>query len=166
MRQPWKERATFSPSKISIMTWTQLITKLLTLGNTRDQIADTIRSAAEEGLISQEEASARVDLLDRLVNIHNDPVMIIHTETGSIYEVDRKNKRVRRMTGKDNPTPRMGKDGEWRSYTDIQPDPPEAGGRLLIVWSIKATESEEGLVDLSAPTTLTSTIVAINPPLS
>lgn len=144
------------------MTWMQLIARLLSLGKTRNEIADTIREMVGEGMLSAEEAERHVDDLDRLIDLHKYPVSIVHTESGSIYEIDRKNKRVRRMTGKTNPTPRMGTDGEWRTYSGIQPDPPEAGERLLIVWEITQADRDER----NLPTTLTSTIVAINPPLS
>lgn len=153
------------------MTWTQLITKLLSLGKTRDEIADVIREmASEEGLITQAEAEARIRLLDKLVNANDQPVMIIRTESGSIYEVDRKNKRVRRMTGEKNPTPKMGKDGEWKVYAELQPNPPEVGVPLLIIWEVPTTSEVKSaiaaMVEVHVPTTLTSTIVAINPPLS
>jgi hypothetical protein len=154
---------------VYIMTWNQLISRLLTLGKSRDEIADVIRGMVDEGLITQDEADARIRLLDGLVNINSQPVMIVRTETGSIYEVDRKNKRVRRLTGEKNPTPRMGKDGEWKTYHDIQPDPPELDVPLLIVWETPAiAESDQGddMVEIKVPTTLTSLVVAINPPLS
>ena len=153
------------------MTWTQLITKLLSLGKTRDEIADVIREmASEEKLITQAESEARIRLLDKLVNINDQPVMILRTESGSIYEVDRKNKRVRRMTGEKNPTPKMGKDGEWKAYADLQPNPPEVGLPLLIVWETPTTSEVSSavaaMVEIHVPTTLTSRVVAINPPLS
>lgn len=150
------------------MTWTQLITRLLTLGKNRDEIADVIRGMVDEGMITREEAEARIQLLDKLVNTNDQPVMVLRTESGSIYEVDRKNRRVRRLTGERNPTPKVGKDGEWKAYADIQPNPPEVGVPLLIVWEVpNVTKSDMvGLVNIEVPTTLTSVVVAINPPLS
>lgn len=148
------------------MTWSELITRLLTLGKSREEIAAVIREMAEVGEISQAEAAARVDLLDRLANLQKQPVMIIHTGTESIYEVDTKNKRVRRMTGARNPTPRQGKDGEWRDYTSISPDPPSVGNRLLIVWDSKTTPLLEGSAEGDVPTTMTSVVMKINPLLS
>jgi len=38
------------------------------------------------------------------------------TISGSLYEVDTENKKIRRLNGKKDPTPRQGKDGEWRGY--------------------------------------------------
>jgi hypothetical protein len=37
----------------------------------------------------------------------------------SIYEVDFDNRRVRRVSGVDRPTPRQGADGEWKSYLSV-----------------------------------------------
>lgn len=42
--------------------------------------------------------------------------MIHVTKSGSVYEVDVPGKRVRRLHGEQDPTPRQGKDGEWRAY--------------------------------------------------
>ena len=46
--------------------------------------------------------------------------MIYKTETGSLYQVDEENKRVRRIEGVKAPTPRQGKDGEWKEYKVFQ----------------------------------------------
>lgn len=43
------------------------------------------------------------------------------TETGSIYEVDPANRRVRRITGHRPPTERQGSDGEWKTFVWIRP---------------------------------------------
>jgi hypothetical protein len=45
--------------------------------------------------------------------------MIVKTKTGSVYEIDEQNKRVRRMQGVIDPTPRQGKDGEWKEYKTV-----------------------------------------------
>lgn len=42
-----------------------------------------------------------------------------HTESGSQYELDITNSRVRRITGNHPPTERQGPDGEWRKYRFI-----------------------------------------------
>jgi hypothetical protein len=60
--------------------------------------------------------------------------MIISTEN-STYELDEPNKRVRRLNGIENPTPRQGRDGEWRDYETITE--PVIGNRLLIVWEFE-----------------------------
>jgi hypothetical protein len=42
--------------------------------------------------------------------------MIFYTESGSAYELDISNTQIRRLGGKEDPTPRQGKDGEWKKY--------------------------------------------------
>lgn len=58
--------------------------------------------------------------------------MIITTQTGSIYELDKDNKQVRRLAGKSKPTMRQAKDGEWQTYHDILM--PAIGMSLFIMW--------------------------------
>lgn len=58
----------------------------------------------------------------------------IATETGSVYEVDRQAKLVRRLSGRGNPTQRVGTDGEWKPYANLAFEP-QVGSRLWIVWS-------------------------------
>lgn len=41
------------------------------------------------------------------------------TQSGSVYEVDVTNKKIRRLSGTTDPTPRQGEDGEWKSYEDF-----------------------------------------------
>lgn len=41
--------------------------------------------------------------------------MIIRTEN-SIYEVDPNDRRIRRLSGKKEPSRRQGEDGQWRFY--------------------------------------------------
>jgi len=38
------------------------------------------------------------------------------TESGSVYQIDTANKKIRRLSGKNDPTPRQGADGEYKSY--------------------------------------------------
>lgn len=68
------------------------------------------------------------------------------TESGSIYEVDEENRRVRRLTGEHEPTPRQGPDGQWKdflSYDDIHIG-------LMFVWEF------DGPI---AKTTVTSRVI-------
>lgn len=89
--------------------------------------------------------------------------MLFITETGSTYEVDQADKRIRRLSGVDNPTPRVGKDGEWRSYESITGL--EVGSQAIILWSPQDTEPlpdtnvEEGGAIL--PITMTSVVKKI-----
>ena len=75
--------------------------------------------------------------------------MIFCTEN-STYEVDAHEFRIRRINGVSDPTPRQGKDGEWKTYhavTTIKP-----GHAVLIVWDI---------VDGVARSTQTSTVTEV-----
>ena len=64
--------------------------------------------------------------------------MIFHTISGSSYEIDLIENKIRRLQGINNPSPRQGTDGEWKSFisiSDLAIDSP-----LLIQWEgIKAT---------------------------
>lgn len=59
--------------------------------------------------------------------------MIYKTESGSVYQVDAKGKRVRRLTGVKEPTPRQGQDGEWKTFYDMRTD--LFPGRLFFIWN-------------------------------
>ncbi len=75
------------------------------------------------------------------------------TETGSIYQIDHANKLIRRLEGKNAPTTRVGKDGEWKPFEAIESSFYGDSG-LSIVWRID--ETEEGPVKR---TTQTSPVV-------
>jgi hypothetical protein len=72
--------------------------------------------------------------MGRTTTRFTEEVMRFTTVTGSLYEVDTKAKKVRRLNGKADPSPRMGKDGEWRSYWNIHPSPPQVGESVVIAW--------------------------------
>jgi hypothetical protein len=55
------------------------------------------------------------------------------TISGSTYEVDQDNKKIRRLKGKADPTPRQGQDGEWREYINLSPI--KIGEAVLIQWA-------------------------------
>lgn len=57
--------------------------------------------------------------------------MIVKTESGSIYEVDLRNKKIRRLHGESDATPRMGKDFEWKVYDTLFV---ESGGPMMVIW--------------------------------
>jgi hypothetical protein len=42
--------------------------------------------------------------------------MTFKTQSGSVYEVDHAQSRVRRLSGTHDPTNSQGADGEWRQY--------------------------------------------------
>jgi hypothetical protein len=77
--------------------------------------------------------------------------MIFQTESGSSYELDPANKKIRRLSGGLNPTPRQGPDGEWKEYHSISI--PTFDEELTIVWRM------EGSI---AKATLTSRIVSLS----
>ena len=82
---------------------------------------------------------------------------VITTQSGSMYQVDEDNKRVRRLVGNGSPTIRIGKDGDWRSYQEITN--PKVGECLIIVWSSDVPlliGNEPGV-----PLTRTSVVVSI-----
>ena len=68
----------------------------------------------------------------------------------STYEVDEEEKKIRRINGLNDPTPRMGEDGVWKSYEKIHPNPEG----ILIVWAY---------VDGVAKCTRTSPLVMVTP---
>lgn len=82
--------------------------------------------------------------------------MIFITESGSTYEVDEVLKKVRRLRGQADPTPRQGSDGNWREFDSISPV--LVGQPVLIVWPVP--EVVEGVSeDISpVPGTLTSRV--------
>lgn len=88
------------------------------------------------------------------------------TATGSVYEVNTDSKQIRRLTGVKDPTPRQGKDGEWRTYIDTTPI--KVGQQLLIRWGDDTEASPEGKI-LEADgmavikTTITSPVASIEP---
>ena len=77
--------------------------------------------------------------------------MKIHTETGSIYEIDEDNKTICRLSGVLDPTPRQGKDTISKPYETLMGGI-ELGNPVIIVWYF-----EEGV----AKSTITSNVVKI-----
>jgi len=65
--------------------------------------------------------------------------MVAVTASGSVYEIDEAQKRVRRLKGAKDPTPRQGADGEWKEYSDINVC---SNGSLLIVWGSYLKDNE------------------------
>ncbi len=88
------------------------------------------------------------------------------TASGSVYEVNTDSKKIRRLNGVKDPTPRTGKDGEWRSYEDLVC---KKGSSAIIFWGQETAllaETEQILKEADsamvvAPTTMTSTVVDI-----
>ena len=88
------------------------------------------------------------------------------TATGSFYEIDTDSKKIRRLNGKSDPTPRVGKDGEWREYSALYPDPLERGACMVIIWkgdvALQPQTKEKLRAGMFAvPTTRTSPVESI-----
>jgi hypothetical protein len=89
------------------------------------------------------------------------------TITGSLYEVDTKAKKIRRLNGAKDPSPRMGKDGQWRSYKEIHPKIPVVGESVVIAWGddVELTEEGKAIVEgggFGIPLTTTSPVVDVD----
>lgn len=92
------------------------------------------------------------------------------TISGSLYEVDLDNKKIRRLNGKADPTPRQGKDGEWQGYLNNLTV--VVGEPVIIAWaaSHKLTEEACDLLGIDqgkdepvpGRTTFTSVVVEID----
>jgi hypothetical protein len=89
------------------------------------------------------------------------------TETGSVYEIDTASKKIRRLNGKGDPTPRIGKDEIWRSFDSIFPEPIVVGSGMLIAYGSDVELLSETKLELeetggsAVPTTMTSRVVEI-----
>jgi hypothetical protein len=81
--------------------------------------------------------------------------MRFETQSGSIYEVDENNKKVRRVAGKFAGTPRVGNDGNWKPYKEIT-SPIAVGEPVIIVWSVNHLQDS-----VHFPTTITSIVSAV-----
>jgi hypothetical protein len=84
--------------------------------------------------------------------------MKFQTTTGSLYEVDAVQQKVRRLSGVKDPQPRQGKDGEWRAYVDLQL---KEGKCAVIFWDPATTPLLEGSPAGATPTTITSVVLKI-----
>lgn len=75
--------------------------------------------------------------------------MIFETQN-SVYELDQDQKNIRRLSGKENPTPRQGSDGQWKAIKSIVPL--KVGLQSMIVW---------GFGEDHIKTTMTSPLIRI-----
>ena len=73
------------------------------------------------------------------------------TKSGSVYQIDQNNLKIRRVSGLLPTTNRQGKNGEWKIFIDCSPV--EKGKPVIIIWSYDLTDN--GLV---ARTTATSVV--------
>jgi hypothetical protein len=82
--------------------------------------------------------------------------MIFNTVSGSIYEVDETNKRIRRLEGKTLGTVRVGNDGDWKRYSNISEI--KVGRSIVIVWGIDYDGGEY----VKARSTITSSVESVS----
>lgn len=87
--------------------------------------------------------------------------MFFQTESNSVYEVNTDSKKIRRVNGIKDPTPRIGKAGEWKSYQDIFPNPPTIGSQVMIVWGAETEMLPGTMPGTAIPTTITSFVVSV-----
>ncbi len=45
--------------------------------------------------------------------------MVFVTASGSTYEINHETKQIRRLKGKEDPTPRQGQDGVWKDFSEV-----------------------------------------------
>ena len=81
------------------------------------------------------------------------------TASGSTYEVDVDNKRVRRVSNNKNTQPTLRQGNDWRDYeyiTDIV-----IGKPVMIFWNKSNTPLLEGSPEASTPATTTSLVSSL-----
>ena len=88
------------------------------------------------------------------------------TQSGSVYEADLGEMKIRRLNGVKDPTPRQGKDGEWKAYKSLSSHPILeedlfVGGDAWIMWDPANTPPLSGDGIPHIPYTQTSSIVSI-----
>ena len=87
----------------------------------------------------------------------------VETETGSIYELDVEYRRIRRLHGNSNSTPRVGKDGVWKKIKNATL--PNVGSPMIFIWGIDCdpiNDIEPGLPDgFRVRTTMTSRVISV-----
>jgi hypothetical protein len=88
------------------------------------------------------------------------------TKSGSVYEINTDSKKIRRLKGTEDPTPRQGKDGEWRPYADIFPNPIQVGKGVVIAWGsdtplLDETKAMFGDDAAGMPITTTSKVIMV-----
>ena len=93
--------------------------------------------------------------------------MKFNTQSGSIYEINTMEKKIRRLSNSNgtSPTSRQG-DVAWRTYRDLVPDPIKVGSQVIIVWDANTellpdTKAQMQDGEFAIPTTMTSHVVSI-----
>lgn len=92
-------------------------------------------------------------------SVFSEVIMQIHTETGSVYQIDSEKKQIRKIGG--TPTQRQGALGTWKAYEELSNI--KIGAPVFIFW----TDQENLLSGAVAgtdgvyPATVTSRVTAI-----
>lgn len=99
--------------------------------------------------------------------------MKFETLSGSVYEVDKARKLIRRLSGVKDPTPRQGVDGIWKRYESVSV---ELQKNATIIWDLttpplpetaeylsKIKSGPGGTVGFSMPLTITNIVTVIHP---
>lgn len=94
--------------------------------------------------------------------------MKFETLSGSVYEVDKARKLIRRLSGKHDPTPRQGVDGLWKRYGSVSI---ELQKNATIIWDLTTPPLPETVEYLSktagggfaVPLTVTNIVTVIHP---
>lgn len=68
-------------------------------------------------------------------------IIMIFKTVYSMYELDKTNRIIRRLSGINNPVSRQGEDGQWKKYNEI--GELVIGLPLIIVWEIGMDDSGE-----------------------
>lgn len=86
--------------------------------------------------------------------------MFFKTQSGTLYEVDNDNKRIRRVSNTENQpgTPRTGS-GEWRSFDSISNI--EKGSQVVIIWNKKENPLLPDSPNFAIPTTITNIVIEV-----
>ncbi len=89
-------------------------------------------------------------------------IVYFETVSGSAYELDEANRRIRRLRGAHAPRARQGADGEWREYRVVSPV--HVGEPVFIFWPKDTTPLLPGSPDEAEPGTITSTVTRAGSP--
>ncbi len=65
----------------------------------------------------------------------------VRTDSGSVYDVDLDQKRIRRVHGRLGPNDTRPQDGIWRNFVGL--DGPEVGQTMVVYWSTQGGGTNE-----------------------
>lgn len=82
------------------------------------------------------------------------------TKSGSLYEVDAIEKKIRRVSNTNNSQPTDRQTDSWKEYSNITDI--VVGQSVLICWDKNTTPIFDGSPDHAVPSTMTSPVVEIS----